>query len=357
MVSENERHNRLRYGFPVLPLACFLFFVTAVLAITYFQQFITAPASKKPVSKLITISSGQSLKTIASNLQETGIVKNSFLFVLLARIKQAARSIKAGEYELNTGMNPKDVLHILVSGRERLIRVTIPEGLTMNDIARILEEKSISPSDTFLSLAHDPDHLSSLGITGTSVEGYLFPDTYRFRRDMESVKVQEIMVDRWKEIFNPYVQRCKELEMSIAEVMTLASIVEKETGGSDERPLVASVFLNRLKKGMKLAADPTVIYGIEDFNGNLTRTHLRTDTPYNTYTRTGLPPGPISNPGKQSIHAVLYPAESDFLFFVSRNDGTHIFSKTYTEHRRNVARYQKKSDVAGSLRSLIFRQD
>ena len=324
-----------------IPIALFALFVAAVLTAASLFQFFDSPASKDHRTKIVSVASGQPFSTVARKLQEEGLVTDAFRLTVLARAEGAARKIQAGEYAFSASMSPRQILDALVSGRVRLLKVTIPEGFTMMDIGRRLEENGITNADEFLKLAHDPNFVSSLGIQGETVEGYLYPDTYRFLRNTDPAKVIKTMVGRWRSVFEQFREQVQQSDMSELQIMTLASIIEKETALPEEKPLVASVYLNRLKKNMRLYADPTVIYGIESFDGNITKNHLRTDTPYNTYLRRGLPPGPIANPDRESIAAVLYPAHTDYLYFVSRNDGSHEFSSNYGAHRRAVRKYQK----------------
>jgi UPF0755 protein len=193
----------------------------------------------------------------------------------------------------------------------------------------------------FLDAATDPETVRGQGIEADTLEGYLFPDTYYFPRGLDSATIIATMVKQFRAAFKPaWEQQAEALGMTVHEVVTLASIIEKETGAPEERPLIASVFHNRLKKGMRLETDPTVIYGIPDFDGNIKRRHLETYTPYNTYKIKGLPPGPIASPGALALEAALYPAQSEFLYFVSKKDGTHQFSRTIKEHNAAVRKYQ-----------------
>ena len=211
--------------------------------------------------------------------------------------------------------------------------VTIPEGFTKEQIAQLLSERALVDKKQFLALTVAPSLLEKYGINAPSLEGYLYPDTYRFGRGLSAASIIESMVRRFFDVTKPFKGTIEQSGMTFLEVVTMASIVEKETGKEEERPLIASVFLNRLKKRMRLESDPTVIYGIENFNGNLTRNDLLTKTPYNTYAIRGLPPGPIASPGLEAIKAVLFPADTRYLFFVSKNDGSHHFSQTLREHK------------------------
>jgi UPF0755 protein len=197
-------------------------------------------------------------------------------------------------------------------------------------------------SSEFEAIAYEPRSADRWGLEGPSLEGYLFPDTYRFAKGLEAFQVVDALVLRFREVAGPLLPEARARGLNLLQWVTLASLVEKETGNIHEKPKVAGVFLNRLARGMRLESDPTVIYGLQDFDGNLRRADLRLDTHYNTYTRSGLPAGPITNPGRTSLEAVARPEEVPYLYFVSRNDGTHVFSLTYGEHRDAVSRYQGK---------------
>ena len=276
-------------------------------------------------------------------LERQGIITGVKRFRLLAWLRNDEKEIKAGDYTFTTGMRPSAVLDKLVEGRYKTISVTIPEGFTVVQIAEVLQEKGLGEREDFLKYASDPGFIHALGIKGDSLEGFLFPDTYKVRKGVAEDLILREMVRRFNEVFtDEHTQRLGQLGLSREEVVTLASIIEKETSDPSERYLIAAVFHNRLKKGMLLQSDPTVIYGLKDFNGNLTKDDLKTRTPYNTYIIRGLPPQPIANPGEESIKAALYPSPEPYLYFVSKNNGTHHFSTTLKEHNRAVDRYQRK---------------
>jgi UPF0755 protein len=290
---------------------------------------------------IVTITQGEGFRAATQKLQTLGLIQSPLKFRLFARLNGAHRRIKAGEYQLFGTMTPRQILVTLVEGKVLHYRVTIPEGYTLRQIAQAVAQAGFGDAPTFYRLAMDPALVRAENLTGQTLEGYLFPDTYYFPRGFAQVKIIGAMVQRFRDaISDEWRARADELGLTLHQVVTLASIIEKETGDPAERPLIASVFHNRLKKGMRLETDPTVIYGIEDFDGNLTRKHLRTPTPYNTYLIKGLPPGPIASPGQAALEAALYPADTDFLFFVSRKDRTHQFSKNLPDHQKAVRKYQ-----------------
>ena len=304
------------------------------------------PRNDAGEEKLFTVAPGQGLKQTAQALEQAGLVSDALRFTVLARLDREDKLLKAGEYFLSTAMTPREILGQMVEGRVHLYRLTIPEGYNLAQIAAAVADAGLATPETFLAAARDPELAGRLGIDAATLEGYLFPDTYYFPRGLDSPTIIATMVKQFNTAFKPsWEARAKELGMSVHEVVTLASIIEKETGAPEERPLIASVFHNRLKKGMRLETDPTVIYGIPNFDGNIKRSHLETYTPYNTYKIKGLPPGPIASPGTLAIQAALYPVQSDYLYFVSKKDGTHQFSKTIKEHNAAVRKYQlrKKS--------------
>jgi len=307
-------------------------------------RFARTPGPPAPGPRTVDIPSGAGLGAIASELHEAGIVSNRWLFVLLALSAGAETRLKAGEYEFKPGLTPRQVLEMIEAGRVKPHLVTLQEGWTVAQMAEAIGRLGIVPAASLLALARDPAFARRLGVPGQTLEGYCFPDTYAFTRGMSAEAILKKLVARFREV---YAEETAGLDGDGAsgldpyEVVTLASIVEKETGVPGERPLIASVFLNRLHRGMRLQSDPTVIYGIPDFDGNLTREHLARPGPYNTYVRAGLPPGPIANPGREALRAVLRPEPADYLYFVSRNDGSHEFSRTLAEHNRAVHRYQR----------------
>ncbi len=299
------------------------------------------PTDMAAEMQTLIVPAGQQFSNTANALHGNGIITHPLKFKVLARIKGLDKQIKSGEFLLSAAMSPLEILDALVSGRVRLYKLTIPEGYSQKQIAALVAEAGFTTAEAFLQACADSALVESKGLAGQDFEGYLFPDTYYFPRVTPPETIISAMVQNFWSVFTPALkQRAIELNLSIHQVVTLASIIEKETGAAAERPLISSVFHNRLKKRMRLESDPTVIYGINNFDGNLTRRHLKTRTPYNTYRIKGLPAGPIANPGKAAIEAALYPATSEFLFFVSRNDRTHHFSTNLSDHNQAVRRYQ-----------------
>lgn len=274
-------------------------------------------------------------------LHDKKLISNPVLFKAYLLLRRSASRIRAGEYRFPPHVTPIEIHDLLLKGDFAVKRITIPEGWTAKEIADALEKMGLVSAGRFLQKCGDPAFIQSLGLSTKSLEGYLFPDTYEIYKPKDEEEVLKKLVGRFQEVWAKDLEaRAREIGMGQQDVVILASIVEKETGRKEERGLIASVFLNRLKQGMPLATDPSVIYGISNFSGNLTRRDLAMPGPYNTYLNAGLPPTAISNPGAESIRAVLWPAEGDYLYFVSRNDGTHQFSKTMEEHGAAVRKYQ-----------------
>jgi len=321
----------------------FIFFVlVGILLSMGLVHYLVRPSGTEGPDQIFTVREGATLREIAGNLEKSGIITSKTLILLWSKITGYGTNIKAGEYSLNSNMPPLKVLDILRRGLVIRHSVTIPEGFALAQIARELEKNDLVDTAQFLALATDPNMAEKYGLSEPTLEGYLYPDTYRFFRGQSPLSIIDAMMKRFFEVISPLRTSIEASGMTLNQVITLASLIEKETGQVEERPVIASVFLNRLKHGMRLESDPTVIYGIKDFNGNLTKPDLTQPTPYNTYVIPGLPPGPIASPGKESIQAVLFPAKTDYLYFVSKNDGTHQFSKSLAEHNKAVNIYQKK---------------
>ena len=339
MTDITPRFSRIVVRNVLLGTACF--FLLCLLVIGVWLNHALQPVNMEGQNQSFVVKEGATLNQVAMDLERDHMIRSSTLFRLAGRFKGYDHHIKTGEYRLNGAMPPLKILEILKEGRIMTHPITIPEGFTLNQIADLLDQKGLSNKASFIQQAKDKSRIAQLDLSGDTLEGYLYPDTYRFRRNESADKVIDVMVNRFRNIVTPHKTRIKDTGMTLEQVITLASIVEKETGAPEERPMIARVFLNRLNKNMRLESDPTVIYGINNFNGNLTKRDLKTKTPYNTYVIKGLPPGPIANPGLAAIKAVLNPAEGNYYFFVSKNNGTHYFSETLKEHNRAVKRFQK----------------
>ncbi len=309
------------------------------------SAFLSAVDQNNKEIVLIEVQPDKNFREICKLLQEKGVVKHWWSVEILARINRSDRAINAGEYELSPSMDPRAVLTKLASGEVFKRKVVVKEGMSVWEIGNLVEQAGLMSAQDFDNAIVDPKLLAEAGISAPSFEGYLFPDTYNFSRPITARAIVWRMLEEgehhWPADFSA---RADELQLSRHEVLTLASIIEKESGKVDEQPLISSVFHNRLSQGMKLQSDPTVIYGIPNFNGNLTKEDLQTPTPYNTYMNFGLPPGPIGNPGDSAIKAALYPQESTYLFFVADGTGRHVFSTTLQEHNEAVNLYQRNKN-------------
>ncbi len=294
--------------------------------------------------QFVDITSGMGSRAIGRALVQAGVVRDEPTFRMAVYLTGTARSLKAGEYRFAGPASAKEVARKLARGAVYLRAVTFPEGLTVKEMARVFESRGLGPAQAFAHAASDPAPLRALDPAASDLEGYLFPETYNLPRRTQAAGLVALMTARFLQVFDATLRaEAQSQGRSVREVVTLASLVEKETARPEERPLVAAVYLNRLRVGMGLQCDPTVIYALEragKYTGNLTRQDLRFDSPYNTYRYAGLPPGPIAAPGKASIEAVLRPASVDYLYFVSRNDGSHVFATTLAEHNRNVKAWQ-----------------
>ncbi len=298
------------------------------------------------------VSRGTPPKKIARALQDKGIVEDGEKFFrYMHYVAKKSSALQAGEYVLSPSMTGDDIIEELSSGRVREIKFTVREGLRKEEIADAIAGSGLASKKAMLTAMNDPALARAFGVPETGaggqkavpggIEGYLFPDTYQFPRGTKPAAILNKMRARLDDVITDKMKaRMKELDWTLHQVLTLAAIVEKETGQPQERPHISSVFHNRLKKKMKLQTDPTVIYGIKDYDGNIRKRDLLTPHPYNTYTIKGLPPGPIASPGKEAIEAALWPTDDDDLFFVSRNDGTHIFCPTLDCHNAAVQKWQ-----------------
>ena len=301
--------------------------------------------------QFVDIRPGTGTRAIGDRLAEAGVVRDRLTFRVALWLSGRATRLQAGEYRFTEAATPGEVIDKLARGDVFVISVTIPEGLTMRETARIVEQKGLGSAAAFVEAAGDATLVRALDPAARDLEGYLFPETYALSRNADAPRIVRLMTDAFHRALSPDVRAAADARgLSVRQLVTLASIVEKETGKPEERPIVASVYQNRLKIGMPLQCDPTVIFALEKagrYHGNLHRDDLSFDSPYNTYRYPGLPPGPIAAPGRASLEAAVHPAESNYLYFVSRNDGSHAFASTLEEHNRNVQKYQVEYFRAG----------
>jgi UPF0755 protein len=294
--------------------------------------------------QIVTIPRGTATPAIGRLLVDAGVVRDVTTFRVAVWLSGDARRLQAGEYRFDRPLSALDVLAKIARGDVVLLALTFPEGLTIPEMAAVFESSGFGAASDFAAAAEDGSLVATLDPAAGNLEGYLFPDTYTFPRGTTARAVVERMVDRFDEVLTPDLRdQARGRYLSVRQLVTLASLVEKETARSDERPTVAGVYANRLRIGMPLQCDPTVIYALQQagrYDGNIRRADLAFESPYNTYRYPGLPPGPIAAPGQGALEAAAAPAEVPYLYFVSRNDGSHVFARTLAEHNRNVRQYQ-----------------
>jgi len=323
-------------------IACVAFALVIALGVLLKYSYTPInPYGNKDAVVLVDIPTGSSFYKATEILNKAGLIKSRYLFYYLAFTKRAFRSIRAGEYEFSDSMTPGAVIDKLLHGEIKTYKTLIPEDLTIKEIAEIMMKDKLIDKKEFMELAYDHDFLKTLGITAKSIEGYLFPETYHFNRSMSTREIMRIMVAQFRKRVTPEMEkRAKELGFEdLNKFVTFASIVGKESGNKPEKPTISAVFHNRLKKRMPLQSDPTAVYDLKDFSGKIRRSHLKRKSPYNTYFIRGLPPGPIANPGIDSLKATLNPEKVNFLYFVSKKDGTHYFSASLDMHNKAANQY------------------
>ena len=317
-----------------------LVLIWIVISLFYYQG--TRPASQDSRSVTFEVQPGMTLKQVTLELFNQRLILSPSAFQAIAYIQDKEKQIMVGEFSLSPSMLPTEIILRLTSGKTILYPLTIPEGYRITEIASLLDTQGLASSEVFILQTQDKDLIKSMDIPTDSLEGYLFPETYYLSKLTSEKKIVQKMVNTFKEkvLKSQLLKSTKESPLSLHEIITLASLIEKETGLDSERKLISSVFHNRLRKNMRLQTDPTVIYAIEKFDGNIRKRDLKIDSPYNTYKYKGLPPGPISSPGIKSIEAAIFPIKSNHLYFVSRQDGSHHFSSTLVEHNQAVKKYQ-----------------
>jgi UPF0755 protein len=321
------------------------FFIMASIGLVLMIHFYIAlfiPPTREKVWKEIQISEGMSFKAISGLLQKEGIIRYRGYFEIIGRLQGISRRVRVGYYGMSSNMSLWEVLEALRKGRIIEYEVVVPEGYNLYQIGWTLSNTPLlSDPQQFIKLVRNKEYVRSLGIEADTLEGYLFPDTYFLPKGIKLEDIPRKMVQRYKDVFvESYRERAQELGLTEQQIITLASIIEKEARVPSERTLVSAVYHNRLKKGMKLQADPTCVYGTKAWVTNVTKQDLKRKSPYNTYIIKGLPPGPIANPGQGAILAALYPENADYLFFVAQGDGSHFFSNDYTAHSKAVGRYR-----------------
>ena len=338
----SARRARRRPLFALALAAVLLVGVIGALAARRWWDRALGPPDRSGAALVVEVPRGATFGAVAAQLEAGGAIRSARAFTWLARLEKKDGSLHAGEYEIAAGRSAREVLSMLVEGRVRLHAVAIPEGLRIEEIARRVADAGFGSPEEFSALARDPAFAKEHGIPAATLEGYLFPETYRFERGADARAVIEAQLSQFERTWSELEPLARARGIDKRDAVILASLIEKETGAPAERPLISAVFHNRIAKGIRLETDPAVIYGIANFDGNLTRAHLEDGgNPYNTYRIAGLPPGPIANPGAASLRAAISPAPGvDYLFFVSRGDGTHAFSSAYSEHLRAVRRYQ-----------------
>ena len=294
--------------------------------------------------QFVDIPTGAGSRTIGERLVAAGVIRDHLTYRATLWLSGHARHLKAGEYRFDQPATPLEVIAKIARGDVYVVSVTFREGLTIAEMANVFESHGLGTAAAFKKAAQDASLVHEFDPSARNLEGYLFPETYSVPRHTDAARLVRMMVDRFDHVLTPEFRTAATARgLSTRQLVTLASIVEKETAQPEERPLVAAVYENRLRIGMGLQCDPTVIYALQlagRYNGNLRRDDLHFDSPYNTYRYAGLPPGPIASPGKASLEAAAHPADVDYIYFVSRNDGTHEFARTLAEHNRNVQRFQ-----------------
>lgn len=330
-----------------LKLAVVILFIFAI----YITVQLFVPSNIGNINIEVHIPEGSSYKQAIEILSKNRLLRDKNLFLLIGKLTSLDKRIRAGYYSFWGTMSPYEIFMKLIEGKIIENDITIVEGDTLLEIAGKLQEKNIMTADEFNALSRNKTFLRSLEIDAPSLEGYLYPETYRIPKGSRPEAVLSLMVNMLRKNINePLINRMKELNLTENQVLTLASIIEKEAVVDEERPLISAVYHNRLKMNMPLQADPTAIYGIKSYKSKITRSDLKNKTHYNTYVIKGLPPGPICSAGIKSITAALYPADVPYLYFVSNMDGTHYFSKTLKEHTdamRRIAEQRGLSEKEG----------
>ncbi|MBI2343052.1 MAG: endolytic transglycosylase MltG [Deltaproteobacteria bacterium] len=319
-------------------------FLGAGILLVALEGYMRAPLSHP--ERVIDVRPGTSMGRVARQLEQMGVIRFYPALLLYGRLRGEDRRMKAGEYLFESGLTPHQVYTKLTTGAFRTFEIRLIEGWTYRQMARYLAQQSFITiphfEAAFIAACEEPARVAKLGIAASSLEGFLFPNTYRLHRPRSAGEIVDLLTTEFQRQYTEAMgAQATTVGLSLLQAVTLASIIEKETGDPRERPLVSAVFHNRLQKGMKLETDPTVVYGIPQYDGVIHRSDLANPHPYNTYVHQGLPPGPIANPGRASLEAAINPAPVRYLYFVSRNDGTHVFSEDFRDHANAVQEYQR----------------
>ncbi len=324
---------------------CLFILVLGALALFYLQMYFQTPAAHEAEEQIVTIAAGASLRQIAVSLADNGLIRHRAMLIAYVKWWRPGPHLQAGEYALRASMAPAQIVERLREGKVRHYALTIPEGLTVREMAAIVAEQQFGDAQVIRELMSDAAFIASLNLDTPTLEGYLFPDTYHLPRSISEKALLTLMAETMQQNYTAETAaRAEQLGLTQHEVLTLASLIEKEAQVDDERPLISAVYHNRLKRGMRLQCDPTVIYALgERYDGNIRKRDLRIDSPYNTYRYPGLPPGPIASAGRRSLEAAVNPASVDYLYFVATgSNGEHKFSRTLKEHNRAVQQYLRK---------------
>ncbi|NTV50862.1 MAG: endolytic transglycosylase MltG [Geobacteraceae bacterium] len=313
--------------------------VVLLISLLWYLFCIFLSPGKGSVVCNISFPPGSGVRKLANDLKDCGVIRSSWHFVLMTRLRGDAHRLKAGEYSFNDKMTPDLILKKIVSGDVDYHKFTLPEGYSIYQAAELLERKGVFKKEIFLEKCLDQGLLIRLGLKEASAEGYLYPATYNLSRGGSEEQLLEQMMLQFEKAYTTIQEGEGTRRFSRHEIITLASIIEKEAVSAKEKPIISSVFHNRLRIGMPLQSDPTAVYGVRAFSGKVNKADIQRPSPYNTYLNKGLPPGPIGNPGMDAVQAAITPAKTDFLYFVARQDGTHQFSRNLVEHNRAVVRY------------------
>jgi UPF0755 protein len=323
---------------PMVILANAARLILSFLLIWYLVCLFVSPG-QGTIECTVSFPPGSGIRKLADDLKTGGVIRSKWHFVLLTRLRGAAHHMKAGEYRFSDGMTPDMILSKIVAGEVDYRKFTLPEGYSVYQAAELLDQKGYFKRDAFLEKCRDKSLLSRVGLNEGSVEGYLYPATYNLSRGGSEEQLIVQMIEQFNKTYATIQELNVSQKLSRHDIVTLASMIEKEAVSADEKPIISSVFHNRLRIGMPLQSDPTAVYGVRAFSGKVSKSDIQRPSPYNTYLNKGLPPGPIGNPGKDAVQAALKPAQTGYLYFVARQDGTHQFSSNLAEHNRAVVRY------------------